>query len=282
MSVEGASKATIARVLGVSPATVGRWIERAACHARRFHDVLVRDMTSSELQADELRGYGPSRDKRLYVFNVLDVDSRMWTSQRVGGRTRRNCRLVMRDARSRIALGQPRVLIVTDHFRYYRDAIGKAWGPTCVHVESGKVLRGGRVMRLWTTLVTGTNWQLEMARDRLEGEPRKMTTSLVERLNLFLRRAVACLHRKTTSVARSAAKMGELVDLAQCYYNFVRPHGSLRFGRTVRTPAQQAGLVSRRLRFRDIFTAFGPAARAAWVVDDKIRAELGRVCVSNS
>ena len=40
-----------------------------------------------------------------------------------------------------------------------------------------------------------------------------------------------------------------------CYYNFVRPHGALKFGREIRTPAMQAGLTTRRLTFRDIFLA---------------------------
>ena len=39
------------------------------------------------------------------------------------------------------------------------------------------------------------------------------------------------------------------------YYNFVRPHGALKFGREIRTPAMQAGLTTRRLTFRDIFLA---------------------------
>ena len=39
----------------------------------------------------------------------------------------------------------------------------------------------------------------------------------------------------------------------RCYYNFVRPHGALKFGRETRTPAMQAGLATRRLTLRDIF-----------------------------
>jgi hypothetical protein len=45
------------------------------------------------------------------------------------------------------------------------------------------------------------------------------------------------------------------IELLCCYYNFVRPHGGLKFGTKVRTPAMQAGLVGRKLTFRDIFTA---------------------------
>ena len=40
----------------------------------------------------------------------------------------------------------------------------------------------------------------------------------------------------------------------QCYYNFIRPHCALKFGKEIRTPAQQAGLEKRRLSFRDVFT----------------------------
>ena len=45
------------------------------------------------------------------------------------------------------------------------------------------------------------------------------------------------------------------VALLMAYYNFGRPHSALRFGRTMRTPAMQAGMVKKRLSFRDVFTS---------------------------
>ena len=39
------------------------------------------------------------------------------------------------------------------------------------------------------------------------------------------------------------------------YYNFLRPHRALKLGKTIRTPAVQAGLAKRRLFFRDVFTS---------------------------
>ena len=36
-------------------------------------------------------------------------------------------------------------------------------------------------------------------------------------------------------------------------YNFVRPHTALRFGKTVKTPAMQAGLAKKKLSFWDVF-----------------------------
>ncbi len=49
--------------------------------------------------------------------------------------------------------------------------------------------------------------------------------------------------------------LDEHLELFRCYYNFVRSHGALKFGRAIRTPAMQAGLTARRLTFRDIFLA---------------------------
>ena len=49
--------------------------------------------------------------------------------------------------------------------------------------------------------------------------------------------------------------LDEHLELLRCYYNFVRPHGALKFGREIRTPAMQVGLTTRRLTFRDIFLA---------------------------
>jgi len=51
----------------------------------------------------------------------------------------------------------------------------------------------------------------------------------------------------------------EHLELLRCYYNFVRPHGALKFGRETRTPAMQAGLTTRRLTFREVFVCPPPS-----------------------
>ena len=80
-----------------------------------------------------------------------------------------------------------------------------------------------------------------------------MNTSFVERHNLTICQGSAYLNRKTPSHARRLRLLEGQVALLMTYYNFVRPHQALKFGNEVRTPAMQAGLVRRRLSFRDIF-----------------------------
>ncbi len=281
MVMEGSSKASIARVQEISVSTVQRWIERAAKHASAFTDRLVRELDPVEIQADELRGCGPSRQDRHYVFATIEVNSRLWVSQQVGGRTMRNCRLVMQETRRRCAITGPRTLIVTDPFRYYREAIRKSWGTTCVHVESKKCLRKRRVVAVKNELVLGNEWHLEQARARSE-DSKVLNTAYIERLNLFARRALACLHRRTTSLVRSSRNLKTLIDLLQCYYNFARPHSSLKFGGKKRTPAMQAGLVTQTLSLRQIFMSTGPLARVPWIVDPKGREGWRTACGNNS
>ena len=45
------------------------------------------------------------------------------------------------------------------------------------------------------------------------------------------------------------------MTLLMTYYNFLRPHRALQFGRTIRTPAMQAGLAKKCLSFREVFTS---------------------------
>jgi hypothetical protein len=82
----------------------------------------------------------------------------------------------------------------------------------------------------------------------------KLNTSFVERLNLTIRQGSACLGRRTICQAQWKQRLDDHLEFLRCYYNFVRPQRALKFGREVRTPAQQAGLTKRRLTFREIYS----------------------------
>ncbi len=82
-----------------------------------------------------------------------------------------------------------------------------------------------------------------------------MTEAPIERLNLTIRQGSAYLCRRTLCYARRTERLAAHLELLRCYYNFVRPHRALRFGREVRTPAMQAGLTRRRLTLREIFSS---------------------------
>jgi hypothetical protein len=229
-----------------------------------------------ELQADELKGSAPKFGNRAWVFNTIEVWSRLWLSTRSGTRTGKNCLALLRDSRFRCAATGDRVLISTDGFRAYPRAVEQSWGLSCVHGVTNKIFRGGEIKKVHYTYRIGTPDQFATAFERSE-DSESLNTAYIERLNLFIRRALACLHRRGSSVLQSAEGFANQLELLRCYYNFIRPHGALQFGREVRTPAQQAGLVTRRLRFRDLLEAFRPGVRPAWIQNRMRRVEWGMV-----
>ncbi len=95
---------------------------------------------------------------------------------------------------------------------------------------------------------------------RTEGNPfhsedsSTLNTSFVERHNLTIRQGSAYLGRRTPCHAQCTESLVGQMALLTTYYNFVRPHMALQFGKTLRTQAMQAGLAKKRLSFREIFT----------------------------
>ena len=97
-----------------------------------------------------------------------------------------------------------------------------------------------------------------------------ISTSLIERLNLTLRHALAPLGRKSWSFCKDRTQMRRRVVVSQAFYNFARPHMSLRLPLVEqelqdsgliqpkwrhRTPAMAAGLTDHVWTFRELLTA---------------------------
>jgi hypothetical protein len=100
-----------------------------------------------------------------------------------------------------------------------------------------------------------------MAEDRIgkalsySEDSSKLNTSFIERLNLTIRQGSAHLFRRTICQARWKEHLEDHLEMLRCHCNSIRPHRALKLGREVRTPAMQAGIVSRRLTFGEIFSS---------------------------
>ena len=255
MRVEGVSISATARLTGRSRNTVARWLERASIAAELFNRRMLRDFDIVELQADELYTFIGGKSRPMWLFATIEVCSRLWASSLVGRRSYRNTKAVLNDVilRGRL-VGIP--LIATDGFEFYFAVIRRLMGPACVYGQVVKTRRNNRVVRVERRAKIGTTSRLEEA--LLESEDSEnLNTSFVERLNLTIRQGSAYLRRRSPCYARCADRLRWHVELLRCHYNFVRPHSALKFGRETRTPAMQAGLVSKRLTLSDIFAARG-------------------------
>ena len=259
MSVEGLSRSAIARVEHLARPTVDRWLERAADAAQHCNDRLIQNVTLQELQADEIQTKTLEQARPTWIFTTLEVWSRLWVSTVIGRRSRHNANQLFQDTMDRGEL-VTLCLVTTDGSSAYAGVIRHVLGEHCVYAQVGKTWRNNRVITVTQKRVIGTAEQLQDALDRSEDSTR-VKTSYVERLNLTIRQCCAYLGRRRLSHARRQHRLTGHLELVRCFDNFIRPHGALKFGKVIRTPAMQAGLVSRRLQFRDIFRAVnGPGA----------------------
>ena len=253
LSVEGVSKSAIARVKRLSWNTVSRWLERAANIAKKFNEHRLRGFLLQELQLDEIRTFLDRKNRPIWIITVIEVWSRLWPSCVLGRRSYRNIRRLLRDLLSKTEFIDP-ILITTDGFAPYEWVIRRMFGPACIYGQVIKARRKNRVVSIDRKLLIGSKEQLEDALYKSEDSD-TLNTSFVERHNLTIRQGSSYLHRKAASHARWPHRLKEHLELLRCHYNFIRPHMALQFGTIRRTPAMQAGLTSRPLSFRQIFTS---------------------------
>ena len=215
--------------------------ETASLPLRRVRTDVLDDERHPLLPSPASHG---GKTRPTWVFAALEVWSRLWTSTVVGRRSYRNTLALVRDVASRMTLTTCPV-IVTDGFEFYGTAIRRVFGPAALYAQVIKTRRHDRVVRVERRTVIGAAWRFDEALTHSE-DSSTVNTSFIERLNLTIRQSSAYLSRRTLSHARATDTLDAHLELLRCYYNFVRPHGALKFGREARTPAMQAGLATRR------------------------------------
>ena len=196
---------------------------------------------------------GPKKeepDKRVRPIRVWCRRDRM--SAIVGRRSYRNVKDVFGTAIQRGEFKE-RFLITTDGFEPYAWTVASMLSLVSVYAQVIKTRRKDRVIKVERRLIHGTKEQLEEALLNSK-DSWTINTSFIERQNLTIRRGNCYLQRKTASHARETGHLDGSLALQMCHYNFIRPHMALTFGKVTRTPAMQAGIVSKKVSFRDIFT----------------------------
>jgi transposase-like protein/IS1 family transposase len=253
MTVDGVSKSAIARIARLSWNTVARWHTLMARASRHFLDHQLSGFEIIELQADEIKTFVQRKKDEHWIFTALEVWSRLWISYQTGRRSFRNIKKLLGEVWQHGKF-VGRFLFTTDGYEPYGWAAKKIFGVTCLYGQVVKKRRHNRVVRVTRRLLIGTAEQLEELLFQSE-DSATLNTSFIERHNLTIRQGVAYLGRRTACHARDANCLDDLLAIQQCYYNFIRPHRGLKFGKEYRTPAMQAGLASKRLTFREVFTS---------------------------
>ncbi len=149
---------------------------------------------------------------------------------------------------------ESRFLFTTDGFEMYEWAAKRFLPGIYIYGQVIKRRRENRVVHVDRRLLLGRRSDLEEALFHSE-DSSTLNTAFIERHNLTIRQGCSYLGRRTPCHARRTEFLEGQVALLMAYYNFLRPHRALKFGKTLRTPAMQAGLAKKRLSFRDVFTS---------------------------
>ncbi len=272
LSVEGMNKSAISRVKKIGWNTVHRWLDRAGESCRNYSNKTLKCFEIEELQVDEVCTFVGNKKKATWIFTAMEVWSRLWPATIVGRRSYWNTFELLGQVQQK-SEGNKRPLIVTDGFQFYEKAINKIFKVGCLYAQVIKTRGNNRIIKVERREIIGTETQFEEALRESE-DSNTLNTSFIERLNLTIRQATSYLTRRTTCYARRQEQLANQLEIVRCYYNFLRPHNSLKIGKETRTPAMQAGLTNRRLSFREIFKI-----RFLLLILDRIRRLIGTVMV---
>jgi transposase-like protein len=286
----------ISFVLGVTEETVLEWLCRAARQAELINQHLLRDLPVTQVQLDEMwnfierkhsaqdtpTGESPSdaSDGRQWIWISYAPEFRLMLPAVVGPRCFDSALQLIR-LTATIVLGVP--CFFSDGFSCYLPALlavyhtlkefartgkrGRPQNPVkephpdLVYAQIIKQKEQGRLKSLTQRVVCG--------RERLQALGFAISTSLIERLNLTMRQALAPLVRKSWSFCKDREQMRRRVIFFQAFYNFARPHQSLHLPLLVpqpiraaliqprwqaRTPGMAAGLTEYVWSFRELLT----------------------------
>lgn len=245
--VEGNSIRSTERMTDVHRDTIMRLLVRVGDNCKRLMDKRLRGFHCKLIQVDEIWTFVKKKQKKLkgieqtdhtigeqYVFVALDADTKLVPTFAVGKRDSETTLNFLIDLHDRLK-GNGRIQITSDGFKPYIEAIEHTFGANIDFAQLIKIygfVDSGRgryappqVTEVISTVVSGNP------------NPKKISTSYVERQNLTIRMQMRRFTRLTNAFSKKLKNLKAALALHFAWYNFGRIHQTLRV-----TPAMEAGI----------------------------------------
>jgi IS1 family transposase/transposase-like protein len=258
-----------ADICAVDLKTVHRLQQVAAQRAETHHRQVVRGVDVPGVQLDE--AHSKLRPHQVaWIHTALAMGSWFLLWVDVGPRTQEQAALMLAQVVARV---RARRLFLTDGWKAYSAALLQVVGMVYRRRRRGKVGRKPKPRLVaakhlfYAPVVKVRNQRgqgAEVNRRVVFGGPRRfmqqwrlrqlgttIQTAFMERWYGTLRGLVAPLRRRTRCLSWSWGRHRGRLWLMVSLYNFVRPHKSLRQGRTRRTPAMAIGLTDHIWSYRE-------------------------------
>jgi transposase-like protein/IS1 family transposase len=255
LMMEGMSVRAISRITGLHISTILDLMISAGNKCQRLLNALVTGIRPNLVQADEIHSLIGCHEKRLrhdapkewgsvWAWLALDSETKLIISHYIGNRDVDSAWGFMRDLRART---EGVFQLTTDGLRAYVDAVDAHFA-TEVHFA--------QMTKLYSTPdIVGPDWMSAMS--RVTGtitsvrcghpEPRFVSTSHSERLNLSVRTHLRRYVRRTNAHSRKLANHKACFALWVGWYNLCRYNSAVR-----QTPAMAAGIASTIWTMRDL------------------------------
>jgi IS1 family transposase len=201
-------------VFGFHSTTIRRWLVRAGNHSQILHQRLFTNLRLPYLQLDELRTRLRSRTQVIWLWTVVDPLSKLMPVLYFGDRTQLAAHTMVHQLVQTLAQEVVPIFTSDGLGRYYFALTAHFGRWICQEVKVGKfktvwqvssqLLYGQiikryqrrKVVKVEQRMAWGERSQMTERLHQL-GQKGWLNTAFVERLNLTLRRAVACLARKS-------------------------------------------------------------------------------------
>jgi len=258
LMVENNSVRGIARLVGVSPVTVLRYLELAGLACMAHHDKTVRGVKAQRVECDEIWTFNYCKRAKLakakaapegagdaWVWTAIDADSKLFVSYLIGSRDADAAQDFMHDVAERLA---NRVQLTTDGHGVYLNAVLGAFG---IDVDYAMLVKhyGPTADASGPERKYSPGECCGISKRRVIGKPEKglVSTSYVEKHNQTMRQQMKRFSRLTAAHSKKIENHVHMVALYTTWYNFARVNSAVKM-----SPAMAARLETRLWDISDI------------------------------
>jgi IS1 family transposase len=244
---EGMAIRQVERVTGVFRDTIMNYGLRVGQGCAALMDEKMRNLDCTEVQMDEIWGFIGKKVRHLtpdddptwgdiWTFCAIDADSKLVPSYKIGKRDAATANAFVYDLASRLS---NRIQLSSDALPAYHEAVERSFGGS---VDYGMIVKSYATDNAKEQRRYSPAQLVSIKKTSITGRPNPnlVSTSYIERLNGTTRHHVKRLARLTLAFSKRLESFEAAMGLYFMYYNFVKPHRSIRC-----TPAIAAGVTNR-------------------------------------
>lgn len=216
----------------------------------------------------------------VYSLTAIKPDTRLFLGHHEGKRTTNDCIELFCDVERRRAIDSPIPVFTSDNWDPFEEGLLNVYGfletptycgigrkpdqilvpyPNLKYAKVCKKRKNGRLIEVMQRIVYGDPKEIRQLLGVDSGG--KINTAYIERLNLTVRNSLARFVRKGMNCSKILRRHSNAIDFFQAWYNFVKPHKSLRIRVDLdkkkwmnRTPAMEEGLTDHVWNIKELMT----------------------------